>query len=40
MTTILNITIDRRNLRGRGAVSNQSGRYEKTRRVLVDDGWD
>jgi DNA repair photolyase len=27
-------------LRGRGAVSNASGRYEKQTRVLVDDGWD
>ena len=38
MTTILDAAIDRSTLRGRGAVSNQSGRYEKTRRVLVDDG--
>jgi len=40
MTTVLNATIDPARLRGRGAVSNASGRYEKTRRVLVDDGWD
>ena len=24
---------------GRGAVSNQSGRFESTHRVLIDDGW-
>ena len=39
MTTILNITADPKRLRGRGAVSNASGRYEKESRVLVDDGW-
>jgi DNA repair photolyase len=27
-------------LRGRGAVSNASGRYERFARVLLDDGWD
>jgi len=26
--------------RGRGAVSNQSGRYERETRELLDDGWD
>jgi DNA repair photolyase len=40
MTIILNTTIDAALLRGRGAISNASGRYEKTQRVLVDDGWD
>jgi len=40
MTTVLDITADRRALSGRGAVSNASGRYEKHTRVLVDDGWD
>ena len=40
MTTVLNTTADTRLLRGRGALSNASGRYETTRRVLVDDGWD
>lgn len=40
MTTVLNTTIDPALLRGRGAISNASGRYEKTQRVLVDDGWD
>ncbi|HWA31192.1 MAG TPA: PA0069 family radical SAM protein [Rhizomicrobium sp.] len=39
MTTVLDITADPRHLRGRGAVSNASGRYEKETRVLVDDGW-
>ncbi len=40
MTTVLDITTDRRLLRGRGAVSNAVGRYEKQQRVLMDDGWD
>jgi DNA repair photolyase len=40
MTTVLDTTIDRGMLRGRGAISNASGRYEKTQRTLVDDGWD
>jgi DNA repair photolyase len=40
MTTVLDITTDRRLLRGRGALSNHVGRYEKQARVLVDDGWD
>jgi len=40
MTTVLDITADRRALGGRGAVSNASGRYERHTRVLVDDGWD
>ena len=39
MTTVLDITADARRLRGRGAVSNASGRYEKETRVLIDDGW-
>jgi DNA repair photolyase len=39
MTTILDITADPTRLRGRGAVSNASGRYEKESRVLIDDGW-
>ena len=39
MTTVLDITADPRRLRGRGAVSNASGRYERHRRVLMDDGW-
>ncbi len=29
-----------RRRRGRGAVSNRSGRYEAAERVAVDDGWD
>src|ERR1700749_2414145 len=40
MTTVLDITTDRGLLRGRGAVSNAVGRYEKQERVLMDDGWD
>src|SRR3569832_2754603 len=40
MTTVLDITTDRRLLRGRGAVSNAVGRYEKQQGVLMDDGWD
>jgi DNA repair photolyase len=40
MTTVLDITADRRLLRGRGALSNAAGRYERETRVLVDDGWD
>ncbi|HWD50431.1 MAG TPA: PA0069 family radical SAM protein [Rhizomicrobium sp.] len=39
MTTVLDITADPRRLRGRGAVSNAAGRYEKQARVLMDDGW-
>jgi len=39
MTTLLDITADTRRLRGRGAVSNAAGRYEKQSRVLMDDGW-
>jgi len=40
MTTVLDLTADRRLLRGRGALSNEVGRYERQSRVLVDDGWD
>jgi DNA repair photolyase len=39
MTTVLDLTADPKRLRGRGAVSNASGRFEKETRVLVDDGW-
>ena len=39
MTTILDISADPRRLKGRGALSNASGRYERHARVLVDDGW-
>ena len=39
MTTVLDISADPRRLRGRGAVSNASGRYEREARVLFDDGW-
>ena len=40
MTVVLNTTIRPEVLRGRGALSNAVGRYEKQTRVLVDDGWD
>src|ERR1700742_1429249 len=40
MTVVLNTTIRPELLRGRGALSNHAGRYEKQTRVLVDDGWD
>src|SRR5947207_12567107 len=39
MTTVLDTTADPRRLRGRGALSNASGRYERESRVLFDDGW-
>jgi DNA repair photolyase len=39
MTTVLDLTISHDRLHGRGAISNASGRFEKTQRVLVDDGW-
>ncbi len=39
MTTVLDRTADPRLLRGRGAVSNAVGRYERHSRVLIDDGW-
>ncbi len=26
--------------RGRGAISNQTGRFEEEKRILIDDGWD
>ncbi len=40
MTIVLNTTIRPEVLRGRGAVSNAVGRYERHTRVLLDDGWD
>src|SRR5437764_3367772 len=39
MESASQITADTRALRGRGARSNASGRYEREARVLVDDGW-
>ncbi|MBV9991940.1 MAG: PA0069 family radical SAM protein [Alphaproteobacteria bacterium] len=39
MTTVLERTIDPERARGRGALSNVVGRYERQTRVLVDDGW-
>ena len=32
--------IRRTALKGRGAISNESSRFERERRVLVDDGWE
>jgi DNA repair photolyase len=40
MTAVLDRTADPRVLRGRGAISNISGRFERYGRVLIDDGWD
>src|SRR4051812_41396025 len=40
MTVVLDTTIRPEVLRGRGAVSNAVGRFEKQTRVLLDDGWD
>jgi DNA repair photolyase len=40
MTAILERTVDLERARGRGALSNTVGRYERQTRVLVDDGWD
>src|SRR5580765_658165 len=40
MTSVLERTIDPALTRGRGALSNTVGRYERQARVLVDDGWD
>src|ERR1700754_2579295 len=40
MTIVLDTTIRPEVLRGRGALSNAVGRYEKQTRVLLDDGWD
>ncbi len=39
MEVARNLTADPRALRGRGAVSNASGRYERETRERVDDGW-
>jgi DNA repair photolyase len=39
MEAVAGTTADSRVLRGRGALSNASGRYERETRVLVDDGW-
>ena len=40
MTLVLNSTIRTERLRGRGALSNHAGRFEKQARMLLDDGWD
>jgi DNA repair photolyase len=39
MTIVLERTTDPGLLRGRGALSNTVGRYERHARVLTDDGW-
>ena len=39
MDAAAEITADSRALRGRGARTNTSGRYERETRVLLDDGW-
>src|SRR5258708_2865089 len=35
----LAVAIERERLRGRGAQSNESGRFEAEARVIFDDGW-
>ena len=40
MTIVLERTVDPSLARGRGALSNNVGRYERQARLLVDDGWD
>src|SRR5207245_6985374 len=35
----LSVAIERERRRGRGAQSNESGRYEAEARVAFDDGW-
>jgi DNA repair photolyase len=39
MESAVPLTADARSLRGRGALSNATARYERQTRVLVDDGW-
>lgn len=39
MASVRNLTADPRRLKGRGAGSNASGRFEGERRWLLDDGW-
>ena len=39
MTVVLERTADPARTRGRGALTNAVGRYERHRRVQVDDGW-
>src|ERR1700733_11457537 len=40
MTIVLERTVEPDRARGRGALSNTVGRFERQSRVLVDDGWD
>jgi hypothetical protein len=35
----LGTAVDRERRRGRGTLSNASGRYEPTARIAFDDGW-
>ena len=39
MTRVLSAAADPRLLKGRGARSNDSSRYDQERRVGFDDGW-
>ena len=36
---LLGTTVDRERRRGRGTLSNASGRYEPLARIAFDDGW-
>src|SRR5690242_19903211 len=38
-TGLLGVAVDFERRRGRGAISNASGRYEPTARIAFDDGW-
>src|SRR5581483_1889569 len=38
-TGLLGTTVDRERRRGRGTISNTSGRYEPLARIAFDDGW-
>jgi DNA repair photolyase len=39
VTGLLGATVERERRRGRGTISNASGRYEPTARIAFDDGW-
>ncbi len=38
-TGLLGTAVDRERRRGRGTISNASGRYEPLARIAFDDGW-
>ena len=38
-TELLGLVVDHERRRGRGAVTNKSGRYESLARIAFDDGW-